>query len=76
MGWAFVGGLAAGPMVLLLLPLMELSWHNASAFKLNKFSDLQQPLMVELLTKAPGTYQHSMTVAHLAYALGRSYWRQ
>ena len=72
MGWAFVGGLATGPMVLLLLPLLELSWHNTSAFKLNKFADLQQPLMIELLTKAPGTYQHAMTVAHLAYALGEA----
>ena len=70
--WAFVGGLAAGPIVLLLLPLLEWSWHNASTFKINKFSDLQHPLMVELLTKAPGTYQHAMTVAHLAYALGEA----
>ena len=72
MGWASVGGLVAGPLVLLLLPLLELSWHNASAFKLNKFTDLQHPLMVELLTKAPGTYQHVMTVAHLAYTLGEA----
>ena len=28
--------------------------------------------MIELLTKAPGTFQHSMTVAHLAYALGEA----
>ena len=72
MGWAFAGGLVAGPIVLLLLPLLELSWHNTSAFKLNKFSDLQQPLMVELLTKAPGTYQHVMSAAHLAYILGEA----
>ncbi len=72
MGWAFAGGLAAGPLVLLLLPLLELSWHYTSTFKLNKFSDLQQPLMVELLTKAPGTYQHVMTAAHLASALGEA----
>jgi putative nucleotidyltransferase with HDIG domain len=70
--WALVGGLASGPLVLLLLPLLELSWHNASTFKLNKFSDLQQPLMIELLTKAPGTYQHAMTVAHLASTLGEA----
>jgi cyclic-di-AMP phosphodiesterase PgpH len=72
MGWAFVGGIAAGPIVLLLLPLLELSWHNTSAFKLNKFSDLQHPLMIELLTKAPGTYQHVMSAAHLAYTLGEA----
>jgi putative nucleotidyltransferase with HDIG domain len=72
MGWAFLGGLAAGPLALLLLPLLELSWHNASVFKLNKFTDLQHPLMVELLTTAPGTFQHSMSAAHLAYALGEA----
>jgi putative nucleotidyltransferase with HDIG domain len=72
MSWAFAGGLVVGPTVLLLLPLLELSWHNTSVFKLNKFSDLQQPLLIELLTKTPGTYQHAMTVAHLAYALGEA----
>jgi putative nucleotidyltransferase with HDIG domain len=72
MGWAFVGGFAAGPLVLLLLPVLELSWHNASTFKLNKYSDLQNPLMIKLLTKTPGTYQHVMTVAHLAYTLGEA----
>ena len=76
MGWAFVGGLAAGPMVLLLLPLLELSWHNASAFKLNKFTDLQHPLMVELLTKAPGTYQHVHDGSPPRLCPWRSYWRE
>jgi cyclic-di-AMP phosphodiesterase PgpH len=71
-GWAALGGLAAGPLALLLLPLLELSWHNASVFKLNKFTDLEHPLMVELLTTAPGTYQHSMSAAHLAYVLGEA----
>jgi putative nucleotidyltransferase with HDIG domain len=72
MGWAFVGGLIAGPLVLFLMPVLEWSRHYASAFRLTKFSDLQHPLMIELLTKAPGTYQHAMTVAHLAYALGEA----
>ena len=72
MGWGLVGGLVAGPLTLLILPLFELSWHNASPFKLNNFCDLQHPLLVELLTKAPGTYQHSMSAGHLAYALGEA----
>jgi putative nucleotidyltransferase with HDIG domain len=72
MGWAAVGGLAAGPLVLLLLPLLELSRHNTSVFKLNRFTDLQHPLLVELLTTAPGTFQHSMSAAYLAYALGEA----
>jgi putative nucleotidyltransferase with HDIG domain len=72
MGWAFMGGIAAGPFAILVLPLLELSWHTASTFKLNKFADLQHPLMRDLLTKTPGTYQHTMTVAYLAQSVGEA----
>jgi putative nucleotidyltransferase with HDIG domain len=72
MGVGLAGGLMAGPLTLILLPLLELSRRNTSTFKLNKFSDLQHPLLVELLTKAPGTYQHSMSAGHLAHALGEA----
>ena len=68
--WAFIGGFLGGPSALLLLPFLEISWHTASTFKLNRYIDLQNPLMVDLLTKAPGTYQHTMTVAYLAQAVG------
>ena len=72
MAWGFVGGLAAGPMALLLLPLLEISWQTASTFKLNRYMDLNRPLMKELLSKAPGTYQHCMTVAYLAQSVGEA----
>lgn len=72
MGWAFIGGIAAGPFAILFLPLLELSWHTASTFKLNKFADLQHPLLRDLLTKAPATYQHTMTVAYLAQSVGEA----
>ena len=71
-GWAFMGGFAAGPLAILLLPLLELSWHSASTFKVNKYADLQHPLMRDLLTKAPSTYQHTMTVAYLAQSVGEA----
>jgi membrane-associated HD superfamily phosphohydrolase len=72
MGWAFVGGIAAGPFALLVLPLLELSWHTASTFRLNKFADLQHALLRDLLTKAPATYQHTMAVAYLAQSVGEA----
>jgi putative nucleotidyltransferase with HDIG domain len=72
MGWAFLSGLAAGPLALILLPLMDMGSHSTSTFKLNRFADLQHPLMKELLTKSPGTYQHTMTVAYLAQAVGQA----
>ena len=71
-GWAFAGGLAAGPLALLLLPLLEISWDTASTFKLNRYTDLQHPLLKKLQQNAPGTYQHSMTVAHLAQIVGEA----
>jgi putative nucleotidyltransferase with HDIG domain len=70
--WAAIGGLVAGPLALLLLPLLEISWDTASTFKLNRYIDLNRLLMKELLSKAPGTYQHSMTVAYLAQSVGEA----
>jgi putative nucleotidyltransferase with HDIG domain len=70
--WAVIGGLAAGPLALLLLPLLEIGWDTASTFKLNRYMDLNRPLMKELLSKAPGTYQHCMTVAYLSQSVGEA----
>ncbi|MGD8292509.1 MAG: HDIG domain-containing protein [Desulfobacterales bacterium] len=71
-GWAVIGGVAAGPLALILLPLLELGWDTASTFKLNRYMDLNRPLMKELLSKAPGTYQHCMAVAYLAQSVGEA----
>jgi cyclic-di-AMP phosphodiesterase PgpH len=70
--WAVIGGLAAGPLALLLLPLLELGWDTASTFKLNRYMDLNRSLMKNLLSKAPGTYQHCMAVAYLAQSVGEA----
>ncbi|MCP4624125.1 MAG: HDIG domain-containing protein [bacterium] len=70
--WAAIGGLVAGPLALLLLPLLEISWNTASTFKLNRYMDLDRLLMKDLLSKAPGTYQHCMTVAYLAQSAGEA----
>jgi putative nucleotidyltransferase with HDIG domain len=70
--WAAIGGLAAGPIAILLLPLLEISWGTASTFKLNRYMNLDRLIMKELLSKAPGTYQHCMTVAYLAQSVGQA----
>jgi hypothetical protein len=66
MGWAFAGGFVSGPIALLLLPVLERMWNTASTFELFKYTDLDRPIMKDLLAKAPGTYQHTMTAAQLA----------
>ena len=68
--WAFAGGIVAGPLALILLPVLEVSWQTASSFKLNRYTDLQRPIMKKLLNGARGTYQHSMAVAYLAQSAG------
>jgi putative nucleotidyltransferase with HDIG domain len=70
--WAFAGGLIAGPLTLILLPLLEIGWQTASSFKLNRYADPQRPLMKKLLANARGTYQHSMAVASLAQSAGEA----
>lgn len=72
MGFAFAGGLAAGVLALVLLPLLEAGVKTASTFTLSKYANLQHPLMKEMLNKSPGTYQHTMTVAYLAQAVGQA----
>ena len=70
--WAAIGGLAAGPITLLLLPVLEMIWDATSNFKLNRYTDLQHPVLKDLLNKAPATYQHTMAVAFLAESAGEA----
>ena len=72
LGWAFTGGILSGPIALCLLPILELGRYATSSFKLAKYSDLQHPLLKDLFTKIPATYQHSMTMASLAQAAGEA----
>jgi putative nucleotidyltransferase with HDIG domain len=71
-GWAFAAGPASGALCFLLLPLMRLSWNIASLFTLRRFSDLDHPLLKKLSAEAPGTFQHSVTVAYLARSAGEA----
>jgi putative nucleotidyltransferase with HDIG domain len=70
--WAFMGGPLAGILVLLFLPFLEMTFHNTSYFRLNKYSDPENPVLKDLLSKAPGTYQHTTAVASLAQAVGEA----
>jgi cyclic-di-AMP phosphodiesterase PgpH len=72
LGWAFTGGILSGPLALLILPVLEVGRHATSNFKLAKYADLQHPLLKDLFTKIPATYQHSMTMASLAQAVGEA----
>lgn len=70
--WAFAGGVGSGALALLILPAIRTSRYIASTFSLRRFSDLDHPLLRKLFAEAPGTYQHSMTVAYLAQSAGEA----
>jgi putative nucleotidyltransferase with HDIG domain len=72
LGWGFAGGILSGPLALLILPVLEVGRHATSNFKLAKYADLQNPLLKDLFNKIPATYQHSMTMASLAQAVGEA----
>ena len=72
LGWGFAGGILSSPLALLILPVLEVGRHATSNFKLAKYADLQNPLLKDLFNKIPATYQHSMTMASLAQAVGEA----
>lgn len=59
-------GFLCGALSLALLPVIEQALNAPTRFRLMELSDLNAPILKRLLTVAPGTYSHSVTVAHLA----------
>ncbi|HUW42232.1 MAG TPA: HDIG domain-containing protein [Rectinemataceae bacterium] len=64
--WGAVNGFGCSIVALALLPVLEQAFNLPTRFRLMELSDLNSPILKRLLTVAPGTYSHSVTVAHLA----------
>jgi hypothetical protein len=60
--WAVV----AGSLMTCLLPLVEKAFGVQTDLSLIELGDPAHPLLQELIRRAPGTYNHSITVASLA----------
>lgn len=65
-GLGCVNGFLCGVLSLALIPVVEQALNAPTRFRLMELSDLNAPILKRLLTVAPGTYSHSVTVAHLA----------
>lgn len=70
--WAFLHGIFSGVLLLGILPIMEYIFNSATKFRLMELSDLNNPVLRRLLTFAPGTYTHAVSVANLAESACRS----
>jgi putative nucleotidyltransferase with HDIG domain len=64
--WGAINGFLCGVLTLGFLPVIEQTLNVPTRFRLMELSDLNAPILKRLLTVAPGTYSHSITVAHLA----------
>jgi len=59
-------GFVCALLALAIIPVLEQALNAPTRFRLMELSDLNAPILKRLLTVAPGTYSHSVTVAHLA----------
>jgi putative nucleotidyltransferase with HDIG domain len=61
-----VGGAVAGIIVVGITPVVESIFGYTTDIKLLELANLDQPILKDMLMKAPGTYHHSMIVGNLA----------
>jgi putative nucleotidyltransferase with HDIG domain len=62
----------AGSLMTVLLPTVEKAFAVQTDLSLIELGDPAHPLLQELIRRAPGTYNHSITVASLAEAAAES----
>ena len=74
--WVHILQLFAGSMLMVafypLIFLFERIFNLVSTTKLAELADTGSPLLQELSSKAPGTFQHCLSVMHLVEEAGRA----
>jgi cyclic-di-AMP phosphodiesterase PgpH len=70
--YTLAGGLISAVAVLLLLPILETVFGLTSDIRLLELTDPSHPLLERLALEAPGTYHHSLMVAHLAQSAAQA----
>ncbi len=62
----FFGGVIAGALAFLFLPVVENAFGFITASKLMELTDSELPILRQMSLEAPGSYHHSIVVATLA----------
>lgn len=65
---AFIGGIFSALMAMMFIPLLESVFNYTTDVKLLELSNLNHPLLKEMIVRAPGTYHHSMMVGSMVEA--------
>ena len=66
--WGIASGIVSAGIVMFLLPVFESLFNITTDFTLLELSDLNRPLLKNMVLNAPGTYHHSLVVGNLAEA--------
>jgi len=70
-GWGLIGGLSSTILTIGALPFLESSFNITTDLKLLELSNPNQPLLHQLMIKAPGTYTHSIYTSNIAEAAAK-----
>lgn len=65
---AFFGGILSSFVAMTLIPFLESVFNYTTDVRLLELSNLNHPLLKEMIVKAPGTYHHSMMVGSMVEA--------
>jgi putative nucleotidyltransferase with HDIG domain len=63
--FAFAGGIATAVLASGAIPLLESLFQYTTDIKLLELTNLNSPVLRELMVRAPGTYHHSVVVGNL-----------
>ena len=66
--FALAGGIVNAIIVTGTIPVIETLFHYTTDIKLLEMSNLNSPILRELMIRAPGTYHHSVLVGNLVEA--------
>lgn len=66
LGWGLLGGISTAVLTIGALPFLERAFGITTDIKLVELSYANQPILRELMMKAPGTYNHSVMAGNLA----------
>lgn len=67
-GAGLFGGILSSLLTMICIPLFETLFRYTTDIKLLELSNMNHPLLKEMLVKAPGTYHHSIMVGTLCEA--------
>jgi len=65
-GFGVLGCVLSSMLALAFLPVCERIFNRLTVFRLRELTSTNAPILVRLKTEAPGTFNHSLIVAHLS----------